>query len=74
MTPPFGGIDHIDVRVPALPAVEAFYDALMPALGLPGAGIGTTLASCFLFAALAVTVSLDRRFRRYHLFGRFWQE
>ena len=45
----------------------------LPALGLPGAGIGTTLASCFLFAALAVTVSLDRRFRRYHLFGRFWR-
>ena len=45
----------------------------LPALGLPGAGIGTTLTSCFLFAALAVTVSVDRRFRRYHLFGRLWR-
>ncbi len=31
----FGGFDHLDVRVPSLAAVEAFYDALMPALGLP---------------------------------------
>jgi len=33
--PDFGGLDHIDVRVPSLAAVEPFYDALMPALGLP---------------------------------------
>jgi MATE family multidrug resistance protein len=45
----------------------------LPALGLPGAGIGTTLTSCFLFAGLAVVVSVDRRFRRYRLFGRFWR-
>jgi hypothetical protein len=31
----FGGFDHLDVRVRALAAVEAFYDTLMPALGLP---------------------------------------
>ncbi len=45
----------------------------LPALGLPGAGIGTTLSSTFLFAGLAVIVSRDRRFRRYHVFGRFWR-
>ena len=28
------GIDHIDLRVPALGAVEAFYDALLRRLGL----------------------------------------
>lgn len=28
------GLDHADVRVPSLAAVEAFYDALLPALGL----------------------------------------
>lgn len=44
-----------------------------PALGLAGAGIGTTLTNVFLFAALAGVVRLDRRFRRYHLFGRFWR-
>jgi len=31
----FRGFDHADVRVPSLAAVEAFYDALMPDLGLP---------------------------------------
>jgi catechol 2,3-dioxygenase-like lactoylglutathione lyase family enzyme len=31
----FEGFDHIDCRVPALAAVESFYDALMPELGLP---------------------------------------
>jgi catechol 2,3-dioxygenase-like lactoylglutathione lyase family enzyme len=30
----FRGIDHIDLRVPSLAAVERFYDALLPRLGL----------------------------------------
>ena len=30
----FGGIDHIDLRVPSLSAVEPFYDRLFAALGL----------------------------------------
>jgi MATE family, multidrug efflux pump len=31
------------------------------------------LTSCFLFGGLAVVVSIDRHFRRYRLFGRFWR-
>jgi catechol 2,3-dioxygenase-like lactoylglutathione lyase family enzyme len=31
----FEGFDHIDCRVKSLAAVEPFYDALMPELGLP---------------------------------------
>jgi catechol 2,3-dioxygenase-like lactoylglutathione lyase family enzyme len=31
---PFLGLDHIDLRVPSLAAVEPFYDALLPRLGL----------------------------------------
>jgi len=31
---PFLGFDHIDTRVASLAAVERFYDALMPRLGL----------------------------------------
>ena len=31
----FHGFDHVDTRVSSLAAVEAFYDRLMPALGLP---------------------------------------
>uniref|UniRef100_UPI0038F6E6A6 MATE family efflux transporter n=1 Tax=Streptomyces niveiscabiei TaxID=164115 RepID=UPI0038F6E6A6 len=38
-----------------------------PALGLPGSGLATALASTLMFAGLALVVSLDRRFRRYHL-------
>jgi MATE family multidrug resistance protein len=45
----------------------------LPALGLVGAGIGTTLSSALLFAGLAVMISADRRYRRYRLFGRFWR-
>lgn len=31
----FAGFDHVDCRVRSLAAVESFYDALMPELGLP---------------------------------------
>lgn len=34
MTVDFLGFDHIDCRVRSLPAVEAFYDDVMPLLGL----------------------------------------
>ena len=44
-----------------------------PALGLPGAGIATTVVNTFTFLGLAAIISIDRRFRRYHLFGRFWR-
>lgn len=44
-----------------------------PALGLPGAGIGTTLANVFLFGGLVGLIYADRRFRRYHILGRFWR-
>ncbi|MCP4381904.1 MAG: MATE family efflux transporter [Hyphomicrobiales bacterium] len=45
----------------------------LPALGLPGAGIGTSFTHLFMFCGMAAVVSFDRRFRRYQLFGRFWR-
>lgn len=33
--PAFAGYDHVDCRVRSLAAVESFYNALMPELGLP---------------------------------------
>jgi MATE family multidrug resistance protein len=45
----------------------------VPALGLVGAGIATTVSSTFLFASLALVCVLDRRLRRYRLFGRVWR-
>jgi MATE family multidrug resistance protein len=44
-----------------------------PAMGIFGSGLATAIASGLMFAGLAVVVSVDRRFRRYHLFGRFWR-
>ena len=44
-----------------------------PALGIVGSGIATTASCIVMFASLALVVSLDRRFRRYRLFGRFWR-
>ncbi|CAA9345067.1 MAG: Multidrug and toxin extrusion (MATE) family efflux pump YdhE/NorM, homolog, partial [uncultured Microvirga sp.] len=45
----------------------------VPPLGLVGTGIATSLANLFLFAGLALVVVLDRRFRRFTLFGRLWR-
>jgi multidrug resistance protein, MATE family len=44
-----------------------------PKMGIIGSGIATTLSSILLFVGLVVVISLDRRFRRYRLFGRFWR-
>lgn len=43
-----------------------------PAMGLPGSGLATTLSSVFMFLGMVLVVMLDRRFRRFRLFGRFW--
>lgn len=45
----------------------------MPKLGLIGAGIATSLTEFFLFISLLAVILLNRRFRRYRVFGRFWR-
>lgn len=45
----------------------------LPALGLVGGGVGSTLTWIALCAALAAFALTDRQFRRFHLFGRFWR-
>ena len=45
----------------------------LPALGLLGAGIATAVTECFLFFSMLTVVFVNRRFRRYQLFGRFWR-
>ena len=45
----------------------------LPALGLTGAGIGSSLSNLFMFVSMALIVSIHPRFRRYHLFGHFWR-
>jgi MATE family multidrug resistance protein len=45
----------------------------LPALGLVGGGLGSTLTWIAMCAALTVVILTDRQFRRFHLFGRFWR-
>jgi len=45
----------------------------LPALGLVGGGLGSTLTWSIMCCALVLVVSSDRQFRRFHLFGRFWR-
>lgn len=45
----------------------------LPALGLAGGGLGSTLTWLILCAALIFLVLRDRKFRRFHLFGHWWR-
>jgi MATE family multidrug resistance protein len=45
----------------------------LPALGLVGAGIGSSVVNLLSFSALATVAVQVRPFRRYHIFGRFWR-
>lgn len=45
----------------------------LPALGLVGGGLGSSLTWTILCGALVTIVSRDRRFRRFHLFGNWWR-
>ena len=45
----------------------------LPAFGIAGSGMATTLSDVLMFASLAAIVSFDRQFRRYHLFSRLWR-
>lgn len=53
--------------------VLVFGDFGLPALGIAGAGLATTLSNLLMFGGLAVVVLRDRQFSRYRLFGRFWR-
>ncbi|HEX2804372.1 MAG TPA: MATE family efflux transporter [Sphingomicrobium sp.] len=45
----------------------------MPALGLTGAGLGSTLTWLIACAALIAVIQKQRLFRRFHLWGRWWR-
>ena len=45
----------------------------LPALGLVGGGIGSTLTWLIMCGALVAVVSRERRFRRFHVFGHIWR-
>ena len=45
----------------------------LPALGLIGAGVGSTITWLLLCIALVAVTSGDRQFRRFRLFGNWWR-
>jgi MATE family multidrug resistance protein len=45
----------------------------LPALGLRGGGLGSTLTWLAMCGALIAVTARDRRFRRFHLFGNWWR-
>ncbi len=45
----------------------------LPALGIVGSGIGSTITWLILCAAMVVVISTDRGFRRFHLLGHWWR-
>jgi MATE family multidrug resistance protein len=45
----------------------------LPALGLVGGGLGSTLTWLIICGALVTVISRERRFRRFHLFGNWWR-
>jgi MATE family multidrug resistance protein len=45
----------------------------LPALGIIGGGIGSSIVWTVMALALGTVVLTDRQFRRFHLFGRFWR-
>jgi MATE family multidrug resistance protein len=45
----------------------------LPALGIIGGGVGSSIVWAAMTASLAIVVLTDRQFRRFHLFGRFWR-
>lgn len=44
-----------------------------PRMGIVGSGLATSIANFSMFLGMVLVVTLDRRFRRYRLFGRFWR-
>jgi MATE family multidrug resistance protein len=45
----------------------------LPALGLFGGGLASSITWALLALALLAVILTDRRFRRYHLFGHVWR-
>src|SRR5947209_18840410 len=45
----------------------------LPALGLVGGGLGSTLTWWIICGSLAAVIAAERKFRRFHLFGHWWR-
>ena len=45
----------------------------LPELGILGGGLASSIVWWLLAAGLAIVITTDRQFRRFHLFGRWWR-
>ena len=45
----------------------------LPAWGIVGSGVASAITTFLMFIGMAAVVMLDRKFRRYHVLGRFWR-
>lgn len=45
----------------------------MPALGLTGSALASTITACVTVLAYVIAIRTNRNLRRYHVFGRFWR-
>ena len=67
-------VTALAIGVNALLAWALMFGRLgFPALGLPGAGVATTLSSAFMFTGLAVVVMRHPTLRPYHLLRHGWR-
>jgi multidrug resistance protein, MATE family len=68
----------VGIMIAALPVnfllgwVFIFGHLGVPAMGMFGAGLASSLSALFMLAGMMTVVTCDRHFRRYVLFGRFW--
>ncbi|MET0361455.1 MAG: MATE family efflux transporter [Sphingobium sp.] len=72
---PLWGVAVVVTALPvnlALGWILIFGHLGMPRLGVFGAGLASSLSAVFMAACVIIVVISDRKFRRYHLFGRFW--
>ena len=68
------GISAAGIAVNALAGYALIFGELgMPALGLFGGGLASSITWAAMTLALAVVIVTDHQFRRFHLFGRFWR-
>lgn len=67
-------VTALAIGVNALLAWALMFGRLgLPELGLPGAGVATTLSSLFMFGGLAAVVILHPALRPYHLLRHGWR-
>lgn len=68
------GVSAVGIALNAVLSWALIFGKLgLPALGLFGAGLGSSIVWTAIAVALAIVIVTDRQFRRYHLFGNFWR-